>query len=73
MHNPLDPMVILATLLYTGIGVLVFLGAFLAMVKLAPFSVHKEIEEDQNTALAVLMGSVFLGLALIISAAIRGG
>jgi putative membrane protein len=73
MHNPLDPMVILATLLYTGIGVLVFLGAFVAMVKLAPFSVRKEIEEDQNTALAVLMGSVFLGLALIISAAIRGG
>jgi uncharacterized membrane protein YjfL (UPF0719 family) len=66
-------MVILATLLYTGIGVLVFLGAFVAMVKLAPFSVRKEIEEDQNTALAVLMGSVFLGLALIISAAIRGG
>lgn len=73
MHNPLDPMVILATLLYTGIGVLVFLGVFVAMVKLAPFSVRKEIEEDQNTALAVLMGSVFLGLALIISAAIRGG
>jgi uncharacterized membrane protein YjfL (UPF0719 family) len=73
MHNPLDPMVILATLLYTGIGVLVFLGAFIAMVKLSPFSVRKEIEEDQNTALAVLMGSVFLGLALIISAAIRGG
>ena len=32
----------------------------------------KEIEEDQNTALAILIGSVILGLAIIISAAIGG-
>lgn len=63
---------LIATVVYTGIGLLVFTGAFVAMIKLAPFSVHKEIEEDQNTALAVLMGSVILGLAWIISAVIGG-
>jgi hypothetical protein len=39
-------------------------------VKLAPFSVQKEIEVDQNTSLAVLFGSVFIALAILISAGI---
>jgi uncharacterized membrane protein YjfL (UPF0719 family) len=43
------------------------------MTKVAPFSVRKEIEEDQNTALAVLMGSVILGIAIIVAAAVQGG
>ena len=30
----------------------------------------KEIEEDQNTSLAILFGSVFIGLAIVIAAAI---
>ncbi|HMC23720.1 MAG TPA: DUF350 domain-containing protein [Thermoanaerobaculia bacterium] len=45
--------------------------AFWIMVKVTPFSIRKEIQEDQNTSLAVLIGSVILGLALIISAAIH--
>jgi uncharacterized membrane protein YjfL (UPF0719 family) len=39
-------------------------------VKVIPFSVRKEIEEDQNTALAIIMGSVILGLAIIIAASV---
>ena len=70
MHNPLDLDLLLATLAYTGIGVVVFFIAFLVMVKVIPFSVRKEIEEDQNTALAIIMGSVILGLAIIIAASV---
>jgi len=70
MHNPLDLDLLLATLAYTGIGVAVFFIAFVVMVKVIPFSVRKEIEEDQNTALAIIMGSVILGLALIIAATV---
>ena len=55
-----------------GIGVVVFGIAFLVMVKMAPFSVQKEIEEDQNTALGIVMGSVIIGLAIIIAAAMGG-
>jgi len=52
---------------------LVFFGlAFLLMAKLAPFSLRKEIEEDQNTALGIIMGAVILGVALIVSAAVHG-
>lgn len=70
MHNPLDPTYLIATLVYAGIGVVVFLLAFWLMSKVTPFSIRKEIEDDQNTALGIVIGSVILGLALIISAAI---
>lgn len=57
---------------FAGIGVVVFLAAFWLMTKLAPFSVRKEIEEDQNVALAVIMAGVLIGISLIIAAAISG-
>jgi uncharacterized membrane protein YjfL (UPF0719 family) len=55
---------------FAGIGLVVFALAFWIMNKLAPFSVKKEIEEDQNTALAVIMAGVIIGVSLIISSAI---
>jgi uncharacterized membrane protein YjfL (UPF0719 family) len=63
---------IIEVLLYSGLGVMVFAIAFFAMVKISPFSVQKEIEEDQNTALGIVMGSVIIGLALIIASVVRG-
>ncbi|MBN2430407.1 MAG: DUF350 domain-containing protein [Acidobacteria bacterium] len=66
-----DPIMLLVwTIVYVVLGVVLFGLAFLLMTKVAPFSVRKEIEEDQNTALAVIMGSVIIGLAIIIAAAI---
>ena len=62
----------LVTLGYTIFGIIVFGVAFWLIVKLTPFSIRKEIEEDQNTALAIVMGSVILGLGIIIAAAIHG-
>jgi putative membrane protein len=58
------------TAIFVGIGLVVFAIAFFIMTKVAPFSVRKEIEEDQNISLAVLMGSIILGIAIIIAAAI---
>lgn len=59
------------TIFYFVLGLVLFgMGAWL-MEKVTPFSIRKEIEDDQNTALAILMGSVFIGLALIIAAAIK--
>ena len=63
---------VLNAAVFAGVGLLVFGAAFWIMTRVAPFSVKKEIEEDQNTALAVLMGSIFISLAIIIQAAIRG-
>lgn len=64
--------VFLSTVGYTIFGVVVFGIAFAAMAKLSPFSIRKELEEDHNTAVAILMASVILGLAIIIAAVLHG-
>jgi uncharacterized membrane protein YjfL (UPF0719 family) len=57
---------------YTLAGLLLFALAFFVMGKATPFSIRKEIEEDQNVALAIVIGSVIIGIALIIVASIVG-
>jgi putative membrane protein len=64
--------VLLTTVIFVTIGLVVFAVAFLIVVLVAPFSVKKEIEEDHNTALAVIIGAIIIGIAMIISAAIQG-
>lgn len=64
---------IISSLIFSAIGIVVFAVAFFIMSKVTPFSIRKEIEDDQNTALAIVMGSVIIGIALIIAAAVFGG
>jgi uncharacterized membrane protein YjfL (UPF0719 family) len=64
---------VVSSAVFAGIGLAVFGIAFWVMTKLAPFSVKKEIEEDQNVALAIIMAGVIIGVSLIISSAIAGG
>jgi len=63
--------VVVTTLVFVLIGLIVFALAFVVITKVAPFSVRKEIEDDQNIALAIVIASVILGSALIIAAAVH--
>ena len=63
---------LVTTLAFTVLGLILFAFAFWIMNKLAPFSIRKEIEDDQNTALGIVMGSVIIGIALIVAAAVHG-
>lgn len=63
---------VITTLIFAIIGIMLFALAFFIIVKISPFSTRKEIEEDQNISLAILIGSVIIGIALIVSAAIHG-
>lgn len=64
--------VFVSTVVYTIFGVIVFALAFWAMVKISPFSIRQELEADHNTAVAILMAAVILGLSIIIAAALHG-
>ena len=64
--------IVVTTLIFVILGLIVFALAFLVIAKASPFSVRKEIEEDQNVALAIVIASVILGTALIIAAAVHG-
>ncbi len=60
-----------SALVFSFIGIVMFALAFLMMRKVLPFNIYKELEEDQNIALGILMASVVIGIAIIISSAIR--
>ena len=66
----IDARQIVATIVYSAIGIVVFILAYKLIEKLLPFSLTKELSEDDNTAVGVLMGSVMIGLAIIIAASI---
>ena len=65
LHNAL------AAVLFAVIGVVLFILAFILFDRITPGSLWKEIIEDQNTALGVLMGAVAIALAIIIAAAVH--
>jgi len=50
----------------------VLLAAFALIERVLPFSLRKEVAEDQNVALGIILGAFILGVSLIISSAIRG-
>ena len=59
-------------ILFSMVGIAVFALAFFVLTKLTPFSIRKEIEDDQNTALGIIIGSMLIGLSIIIAASIHG-
>ncbi len=62
--------VLATTLIFVFIGIFFFAVAYGILSRI--FNIHKEIEEDHNTALGIVIGSIMLGIALIIAAAING-
>lgn len=61
---------VVESVVYCVIGVVMFAMSFQLINVMTPFSLRKEIEEDQNTALGIVIGSVIIGLSLIIAAAV---
>lgn len=64
--------VLATTAIFVLLGLIIFAAAFFVIIRVAPFSVKKEIEEDQNTSLAILIGAMIVGISIIIAAAISG-
>ncbi len=56
---------------YSAIGIVIFIVAYKLMEWFLPFNVDKELAEDHNTAVGLVVGSVMIGLAIIIAAAIH--
>jgi uncharacterized membrane protein YjfL (UPF0719 family) len=63
---------LLAAIVFSLVGVIVFFGCLLLMEKLTPFSILKEIGDEHNMAVALIVGAIVLGISIIIAAAIVG-
>ena len=62
---------LLAAAVFGLVGIALYAVAYKAVTKIVTFSVEKELAEDQNTALGILMGAMMLGIAIIVAAAIH--
>lgn len=70
----MDPMLltnVVAAIVFAVIGIVTFVVAFVVIDKMTPFTLWKEIIDEHNTALAVLIGFIALGISIIIAAAIH--
>ena len=69
--NDFHPGYLLNALVYAILGIVIFLFSFAVVDKMTPYHLWKEIVEDKNIALAVLIGAISLGMCIIIAAAVH--
>jgi putative membrane protein len=56
---------------FAFLGILVFVIAFILMDKFTPYNLWKEIVQEHNTALAILVGAMSIGISIIIASAVH--
>jgi len=65
------PGYLLNALIFAVLGIVIFVVAFAIVDKFTPYHLWKEIVEEKNTALAVLIGAMSIGMCIIIAAAVH--
>jgi putative membrane protein len=68
----MKPGIFVGSILFALIGVLVFWVCFVIVDKLTPYNLWKEIIEEKNIALAIVVGAMCIAIGLIVSAAVHG-
>ena len=63
---------VINAVLYSVIGVVIFWVSFLILDLLTPYRLWYELVEQRNTALAIVIGAIAIGICVIIAAAIHG-
>jgi uncharacterized membrane protein YjfL (UPF0719 family) len=69
--NDFHPGFLLNAVVYAVLGIVIFVIAFVAVDKMTPYDLWKEIVVEKNVALALLVGLMSLGLCVIIAAAVH--
>ena len=60
-----------AAIIFSVIGVVLFVASFVILDRLTPGSLWLELIEKRNTALAIVVGAASIGLSIIIAAAVH--
>ena len=69
--NEFHPGYLLNAIVYATLGIVIFAAAFALIDRLTPYHLWKEIVEDKNVALAILVGAMSIGMCIIIAAAVH--
>ena len=62
---------LLNALIYSVLGIVIFVISFVIIDRLTPYHLWREIVEDKNVALAILIGAMSIGMCIIIAAAVH--
>ncbi len=62
---------VIATIFYTFLGLALFIMSYILIDWLSPIDLHEEMAEKGNVAVAVVIGSVMISLALLIASIIQ--
>lgn len=65
------PGYILNAIVYAALGILLFIAAFVLVDKMTPYDLWREICENRNTALAIMVGAMSIGICIIIASAVH--
>lgn len=65
------PGYLLNAAVFAALGILIFVVAFAVIDWITPYALWKEIVEEKNLALAVLVGAMSIGMCIIIAAAVH--
>jgi putative membrane protein len=69
--NEFNYVSLINAIVYAVLGIVIFVSAFALVDKLTPYALWKEIVEDHNVALAIMVGAMSIGMCVIIAAAIH--
>ena len=58
-------------LVFALIGIVVFVVSFVVIDKMTPYDLWREIVQEKNMALALLIGAMSIGICIIIAAAVH--
>jgi len=58
-------------LVFALIGIVVFVLSFVIIDRMTPYDLWREIVQEKNMALAVLIGAMSIGICIIIAAAVH--
>jgi len=63
---------VMNALVYAFLGVIIFGVSFIVLDLVTPYKLWREIIDEHNSALAIVVGAMSLGICIIIAAAIHG-
>ncbi|MCU0431409.1 MAG: DUF350 domain-containing protein [Cytophagaceae bacterium] len=63
---------IVATVVYSFIGIFILVIAFVLIELITPENLYKEIIEKQNKALSIMLAALILAIGFIVGMAIHG-
>jgi putative membrane protein len=67
----IDTHALLNAVIYAVLGIVIFAGSFILIDKMTPYDLWREIVEEKNVALAIMVGAMSLGVCIIIAAAVH--